>query len=104
VDRGVTRVGATALGDIANLYQYKNGQQLAGHTVDFNDALGGEGWWDTNPQETKKAVDNFVDKEAAEKVIGVLGALWTASADKKVQAAAHYAANALRDAVGIPRQ
>lgn len=27
-----------------NLYQYKNGQELAGHTVDFNEALGGEHW------------------------------------------------------------
>jgi len=87
------------LSKAANLYQYKNGQQLAGHTVDFNDALGGEGWWDTNPQTVEKAVD----KTAAEKVIGVLGALWTASADKQVQEAAHYAANALRDAAGIPR-
>ncbi|UFJ40086.1 N-acetylmuramoyl-L-alanine amidase [Brevibacillus humidisoli] len=33
-------------------------------------------------------VDNSVDKEAAEKVIGVLGALWTASADKRRQAGA----------------
>lgn len=50
------------------------------------------------------STENSVDKEAAEKVIGVLGALWMASADKQVQAAAHYAANALRDAAGIPRQ
>lgn len=84
----------------ANIYQYKNGQTLAGHTVDFNDGLGNEGWWDTNPQ----AVEKVVDKAAAEKVIGVLGALWIASGDKQVQAAAHYAANALRDAAGIPRQ
>ncbi|WP_309479062.1 DUF1906 domain-containing protein [Brevibacillus agri] len=83
----------------ANIYQYKNGQTLAGHNVDYNDGLGNEGWWDTNPQE----VDKTVDKAAAEKVIGVLGALWTASGDKQVQAAAHYAANALRDAAGIPR-
>ncbi|UFJ40105.1 N-acetylmuramoyl-L-alanine amidase [Brevibacillus humidisoli] len=48
-------------------------------------------------------VDNAVDREAAEKVIGVLGALWIASADKKVQDAAHYAASALRNAAGIPR-
>ncbi|USG67462.1 glycoside hydrolase family 73 protein [Brevibacillus ruminantium] len=42
-----------------------------------------------------------VEKHAAEKVIAVLGAIWTASADKQVQAAAHYAANALRKAAGI---
>ncbi|CAI8818979.1 hypothetical protein EMIT07CA2_210084 [Brevibacillus sp. IT-7CA2] len=35
-------------------------------------------------------------------MIGVLGALWTANADSKVRDAAHYAADALRDAVGIP--
>lgn len=51
-----------------------------------------------------KPLESTVDIEAAEKVIGVLGALWTASADKQVQAAAHHAANSLRDAVGIPKQ
>ncbi|MBO8164711.1 MAG: DUF1906 domain-containing protein [Brevibacillus sp.] len=85
------------LSKAANIYQYKNGQTLAGHTVDLNDGLGGEGWWET-------AEEKAVDKAAAEKVIGVLGALWMASADKQVQDAAHYAANALRDAAGIPRQ
>ncbi|MGF9907089.1 DUF1906 domain-containing protein, partial [Brevibacillus porteri] len=40
----------------ANLYQYKNGQELAGHTVDYNDALGGEGWWNTHPQKEDKPV------------------------------------------------
>lgn len=88
----------------ANIYQYLNGQILAGHTVDFNDGLGNEGWWDTAVQRVEKPVSNTVDKAAAEKVISVLGALWTASADKQVQAAAHYAANTLRDAAGIPRQ
>lgn len=87
----------------ANLYQYKNGQTLAGHQVDYNDGLGNEGWWDTAVQRVEKPVSNTVDKAAAEKVISVLGALWTASADKQVQEAAHFAANALRDAVGIPR-
>jgi Domain of unknown function (DUF1906) len=92
------------LSKVANLYQYKNGQQLAGHTVDFNDGLGGEGWWDTNPPAVEKPVSNPLDKAAAEKVIAVLGALWMASADKQVQTAANYAANALRDAAGIPLQ
>ncbi|HZG81503.1 MAG TPA: N-acetylmuramoyl-L-alanine amidase [Brevibacillus sp.] len=53
--------------------------------------------------DTNKPVENPVDKSGAEKVIGLLGALWTASDDKSVQAAAHYAANALRDGAGIPR-
>jgi hypothetical protein len=52
----------------------------------------------------EKPVNSQIDKAAAEKVIGVLGALWTASSDKQVQAAAHFAANSLRDAAGIPRQ
>lgn len=91
------------LSKAANLYQYKNGQQLAGHTVDYNDALGNEGWWDTGVQTVEKPVNNPIDREAAEKVIAVLGALWTASADKLVQAAAHHAANSLRDATGIER-
>ncbi|GED34916.1 hypothetical protein BCE02nite_60570 [Brevibacillus centrosporus] len=45
----------------ANIYQYKNGQTIAGHTVDFNESYGGEGWWDTRPQ----AVEKPVDKPAA---------------------------------------
>lgn len=85
----------------ANLYQYKNGQELAGHQVDLNDGLGNEGWWDTNPQ---KVDNNTIDKVAAQKVIDVLGAVYMASSDKQVQAAAHYAAKSLRDAAGIPHQ
>ncbi|MBO8162357.1 MAG: N-acetylmuramoyl-L-alanine amidase [Brevibacillus sp.] len=54
-------------------------------------------------QNTEAPADDLVDKEAAQKVINLLGALWMASADELVQAAAHYAANALRDAAGIPR-
>lgn len=42
-----------------------------------------------------------INKEAAEKVIAVLGALYNASADQAVKDAAHYAANALREAAGI---
>lgn len=88
------------LSKAANLYQYKNGQTLAGHTVDFNDGLGNEGWWDTNTQQ----VDKPVDRESAEEVIAILGAVYMAADnDPGVREAAHYAANALRCAVGIPR-
>lgn len=45
-----------------------------------------------------------MDKDAAEKVIAVLGALYMATDNAKVREAAHCAANALRDAAGIPRQ
>ena len=45
-----------------------------------------------------------LDKTAAQAVIAELGKVWTANAgNKAVQAAAHYAADALRDAVGIPK-
>ncbi|MGN7470516.1 DUF1906 domain-containing protein [Brevibacillus sp. SAFN-007a] len=40
----------------ANIYQYKNGQTLAGHSVDLNESYGGEGWWDTRPQVVEKPV------------------------------------------------
>ncbi|HAJ4019695.1 TPA: hypothetical protein HLT81_24795 [Escherichia coli] len=46
-------------------------------------------------------MNNKVDKDAAKKVIGILGALWMASSDEKVRAAAHFAANALREASEI---
>ncbi|MED1949005.1 N-acetylmuramoyl-L-alanine amidase family protein [Brevibacillus centrosporus] len=46
---------------------------------------------------------NRMDKEAAQKVIDVLGALYMASADKEVQEAAHYAADKLREVAGIPQ-
>ncbi|WP_019123330.1 peptidoglycan recognition protein family protein [Brevibacillus massiliensis] len=42
-----------------------------------------------------------LDKQATQKVISVLSALYMASGDKGVQAAAHHAANSLRRAVGI---
>jgi N-acetylmuramoyl-L-alanine amidase CwlA len=44
------------------------------------------------------------DEDAALKVIADLGTLYNASADEKVKAAAHYAADALRDAVGIQKK
>lgn len=54
-------------------------------------------------KQANKPTSGALDKAAAEKVIAVLGALWTASGDKLVQAAAHHAANSLRDATGIER-
>jgi len=35
----------------ANIYQYKNGQTIAGHPVDLNESYGGEGWWNLKPAE-----------------------------------------------------
>jgi hypothetical protein len=83
----------------ANIYQYKNGQQMAGITVDLNESYGGEGWWNTMTN-TKTEID----KDAAQKVINILGSVWQLSADKAVQDAAHYAADALRDAAGLPKE
>jgi Domain of unknown function (DUF1906) len=87
-----------------NIYQYKNGQTIAGHAVDFNESFGGEGWWDTNPQKVEKPVEKRFDRESAEEVIAILGAVYMAADnDPGVREAAHYAADALRDAVGIPK-
>lgn len=33
----------------ANVWQYKNGQNVAGHPVDLNESYGDEGWWNTKP-------------------------------------------------------
>jgi hypothetical protein len=43
------------------------------------------------------------DKVAAQKVIDILGAVYNASLDPAVQQASHFAADALRDAAGIPK-
>jgi len=37
----------------ANVYQYKNGQVIAYHSVDLNESYGNEGFWDTNPVTVK---------------------------------------------------
>ncbi|MED1850367.1 glycoside hydrolase family 25 protein [Brevibacillus borstelensis] len=89
-----------------SVFQYASNGAVNGikGNVDMNEME--VSFWEecTKPKPVDKPVDNPVDKSAAEKVIAVLGALWTASADKQVQEAAHFAANALRDAAGIPRQ
>jgi N-acetyl-anhydromuramyl-L-alanine amidase AmpD len=43
-------------------------------------------------------------REAAEQAVVVLGSLWKPGASSAVRDALHYAAEALRDAVGIPKQ
>jgi hypothetical protein len=45
-----------------------------------------------------------VDKDAATKVIGVLGELYDIAGDDKIKTALHTAADAIRDASGIPKQ
>lgn len=41
----------------ANIYQYKNGQTVAGHPVDLNESYGNEGWWNLN--EKKQSQDGL---------------------------------------------
>ncbi|WP_340701346.1 DUF1906 domain-containing protein [Brevibacillus borstelensis] len=55
----------------ANLHQYKNGQTLVGHQVDLNDGLGGEGWWDTNPQRVVYGNQNSLKLEHWEREEGL---------------------------------
>jgi hypothetical protein len=87
----------------ANIYQYKNGQSLAGHTVDFNESYGCEGWWDTNPQKQEKPVNKSVDKQAdtqtqeALKVLQAAGVIqtpeyWVQNAHEGGQVKGEYAA------------
>lgn len=54
----------------ANVYQFKNGQSVAGITVDLNNSFGNEGFW--NLRSEKKALTKFPDVPAghwAEKAI-----------------------------------
>jgi len=76
------------LSKAANLYQYRNGQTLAGHTVDFNDGLGNEGWWDTNPQ----VVDNTRKPVSIEVTLPVKGYV--------VEGVSYLPVRALAEAVG----
>lgn len=50
-----------------------------------------------------KEVNTNMNKEAAQKVIDFLGALYNATNDQAVRDAAHFAADALRDAAGMPK-
>lgn len=76
------------LSKAANLYQYRNGQTLAGHTVDLNDGLGNEGWWDTNPQ----VVENSRKPVGIEVTLPVTGYV--------VDGVAYLPVRSLADAVG----
>lgn len=38
----------------ANLYQYKNGDSVAGIQVDLNESFGNEGWWSLRPKQEQK--------------------------------------------------
>lgn len=55
----------------ANLYQYKNGQPMAGITVDLNESFGGEGWWNTKEDEEMSADDRKVMDALRNEVAGL---------------------------------
>jgi hypothetical protein len=76
-------------------------------------------WWDWDEASTAQlnaikanlvqpsdppTIEPQITKESAGKVIALLGDIFNACLDPAVQAAAHYAANVLRDKVGIPKQ
>lgn len=82
--------------DGIQIYQFRNDILVNGIGVDLDQGYGEEGGWRIMPQV------NF-DQAAAQKVIDDLKALYAASADTNVENAAHYAAEALRDAVGLPK-
>lgn len=42
----------------ANIYQHKNGQSVAGVTVDLNNSFGGEGWWSTRIEAEKTSFED----------------------------------------------
>lgn len=44
----------------ANIYQYENGVNIEGMTIDLNQSFGNEGWWDTNPAPLPVTNDNEV--------------------------------------------
>jgi hypothetical protein len=73
----------------ANVWQRAIDDVAHGIGVDWNESYGNEGFWDTNITEP-------FGEAAAEKVIADLAALYMACVDSLVQAAAHYAAEALR--------
>ncbi|UOF90747.1 N-acetylmuramoyl-L-alanine amidase [Fodinisporobacter ferrooxydans] len=68
----------------------------------------GKSWTDVVSDVTAKyklmEVVAMLDKDAAQKVVNILGAVYNATNDPKVQEAAHFAADALRGATGIPKQ
>lgn len=59
--------------DKANVYQFKNGQSLAGITVDLNNSFGGEGFWSLR-------ADNTVGKPRQTKFTDVPGGHWAEQA------------------------
>jgi hypothetical protein len=82
----------------ANLYQWKNGQTVAGVEVDFNESYGEEGSWNTKlggglPK---------MSPEDAEKIIRFLSAGYMAMVSQEARDEFNRLANEVRKAAGIP--
>jgi hypothetical protein len=86
----------------ACLYQRVIDQALCGIQVDINDVVRDPGAWQLKEAEQ---VDQLpFDKAAALIVAEYLGETYKLHTDPKVEQAAHFAANALREAVGLPKE
>jgi hypothetical protein len=81
----------------ANIYQWKNGQNVAGVQVDLNESYGGEGWWNTKPCD-----DGFISKVGANKIIPLMQEEWGASTSQDDKDKIHALANEVRKAAGMP--
>ncbi|WP_018752656.1 DUF1906 domain-containing protein [Paenibacillus sanguinis] len=82
--------------DQADVYQYKNGQQFEGMTVDYNLSYGNEGWWNTAVQD-KPTTQHKVTSEDAEKIIRFLSAGWHSVELLQVDAKAKFEFNRLAE-------
>jgi len=87
----------------ANIWQHKNGVNVADHPVDLNESYGNEGWWNTKPVEVKPKML----KEDAEKVVDVLQEAWrldirNADGTPLNRDELHRLANEVRKAGGLP--
>lgn len=90
----------------ANLWQYKNGATVAGHSVDLNESYGNEGGWNTNSYEAipDSEVNPAMSAEDAEKIIRFLSAGWLATDNAVARSEFHRLANEVRKAAGLPVQ
>lgn len=91
----------------ANIYQYSNGQDVSGVSLDLNESFGGEGWWNTKAPVVVKPTPDEEDepnlkKADADKVIALLSAAHGLTNSKEARDEVHRLANELRKASGQP--
>lgn len=100
---GVNQPMSNTTWDRWAVFQYTSTGKVNGITgnVDMNE-MERDFWMEVT---VSNATEKKFDKESAEEVIAILGAVYMAADnDPGVREAAHYAADALRDAVGIPKK